>query len=326
MFYGCVNMSKISDSKVIINIKGGLGNQMFQYAFYKYLLYDGINVYLDIDSISYQNLSHSKYKLDYFDFEKKIAKFSECKCLNDLASSYQLTLLIRKRLWRPIITKIVRKILKLSVGSQKTYQVETREHNVEYFIKNINKESSLYIDGYFQAYKHIDKIKDVILNDFVFTKLLTPKILEIEEKIKNTNSVSIHIRHGDYLKYKKYNICSIRYYQNAIEYINSVYKNLSYFIFSDDIDYIKEKFTFLENYFIVDNSKEDISDYYDLFLMSCTKHNIIANSTFSWWGAYLNKNQNKLVLVPEKWQIDDDNQSMVNLICPPEWIRVPLTK
>jgi hypothetical protein len=319
-------MPDANNARVVINIKGGLGNQMFQYAFYRYLLCKGINACLDIDSIFYQNLPNFKYKLDYFNLDKKIACFAECRYLIDLASAYRINILVKKRLWLPIIIKIVRKLLKTAVFSKKTYQVETLEHNAEYFVKHINKESSLYLDGYFQSYRHINEIRQIILNDFTFTKGLTPQISEIAKIMERTNSVSLHVRRGDYLKYKKYNVCSIYYYQAAVEYINSRQADLSYFIFSDDLAYIKTNFTFLKNYCIVDTSKENPSDYYDLFLMSHAKHNIIANSTFSWWGTYLNQNPNKIVLVPEKWQLGDDNQSMINLICPPEWIRIPLTK
>jgi hypothetical protein len=119
-------------------------------------------------------------------------------------------------------------------------------------------------------------------------------------------------------------ICTLEYYENAVDYITAYYPDAYFYIFSDDADWVRSNFRFLKDFFIVDTKKDIISDYYDMFLMSKCKHNIISNSTFSWWGAFLNRNSNKKVLVPMKFS--NDLFITTDEICPPEWIRIPSTK
>jgi hypothetical protein len=112
------------------------------------------------------------------------------------------------------------------------------------------------------------------------------------------------------------------YYKNAVEYIQKTEKNPVYYIFSDDLEWARDNFTFLDHYHVVDTAQYDNSDYYDLYLMSICRHNIIPNSTFSWWGAYLNRNPGKMVICPDKWHGSDF--ILTDEICPKEWKRVPV--
>jgi hypothetical protein len=125
----------------------------------------------------------------------------------------------------------------------------------------------------------------------------------LRNKILSTNSVSIHIRCGDYLSPKYISIyggiCTIEYYKRAISYILQTVDNPVFFIFSDDIEWTKDNIT-INNAIFVSNNK-GINSFLDMYLMSICKHNIIANSSFSWWGAYLNKNKNKKVIMPNRW-------------------------
>jgi hypothetical protein len=161
------------------------------------------------------------------------------------------------------------------------------------------------------------------LADFSFKLKIPIYIEKILSDIENNGSVSIHIRRGDYLEpqfRKKFDVCTPQYYINATNYLNDFTQNFRYFIFSNDPDYVRENFSFLQNYYVVDTTMEEKSDYYDLLLMTRCKHNIIANSSYSWWGAWLNKNQHKIVITPDRWF--NDMPDYVDMICPPEWIRI----
>jgi hypothetical protein len=170
-------------------------------------------------------------------------------------------------------------------------------------------------------------IRETLLDEFRFDQPLVPHVEDVLSNIKAENSVSIHVRRGEYCTLRWWNglgsVCSLQYFKNAVGYFEDNYSNLKYFIFSDDKEYVKDNFRWLKNSVIVDIPDNTMCDYYDLFLMSECRHNIIANSTFSWWAAFLNKNPNKKVVVPfgkfsGDWITADE-------ICPPDWIRVLTT-
>lgn len=143
----------------------------------------------------------------------------------------------------------------------------------------------------------------------------------ISDEIRKTNSVSLHIRRGDYITSKITNkfhgTCCLGYYKKAMKLINKKVKNPKYFVFSDDIYWVKKNLE-IKNAFYVDDNVGDKS-YIDMQLMSMCKHNIIANSSFSWWAAWLNNNPNKIVIAPKKW-FNDPGMDTTDLISE-EWIR-----
>jgi hypothetical protein len=144
------------------------------------------------------------------------------------------------------------------------------------------------------------------------------------ESIQKGNSVSIQVRRGDFVGDDDLDICTMKYYSKAIKYLQERYSNLEFYLFSNDIHYLQTNFTFLDDSYIVDNSNEKHSDYFDLFLMTKTKHNIISNSSFGWWGAWLNQNPQKTVIVPEKWRGTDKYFANPDFVYPPEWIKLPI--
>ena len=166
--------------------------------------------------------------------------------------------------------------------------------------------SDKFYDGYWQSYQYFDSWRDVILKEFTFPKISMEDKLnfELNERLKNEeNSVGIHIRRGDYLKNWKYcGLCGIDYYQKAIAYILEHIKSPKFFLFSDDIDWVKENISpLLKGYGVTFvNWNHSINSYKDMQLMAMCKNLIIANSSFSWWAAYLNQN-NPIVVAPEKW-------------------------
>jgi hypothetical protein len=208
---------------------------------------------------------------------------------------------------------------------------ETKENRGFYLggvIPPLDERKAVVMSIQVQSYTYMIPIRDILLSDFSFKQELPKSIQKIREDMTNSNSVSLHIRRGDFIESEEQiklfgSICIIQYYLNAINYLKNKYSDLRFFIFSNDIAWTETNFAFLENVFFVDTSKENPSDYYDLFLMTQTQHNIIANSTFSWWGAWLNQNPSKIVITPDRWLGND--WLLIDDICPPEWVRISIS-
>ena len=189
------------------------------------------------------------------------------------------------------------------------------EPHFEYYDFDIKPED--YVIGFFQTEKYFDDAK------FDFKQALDGKNKEVADLINDSNSISLHIRRGDYVQKKRYQnvyaTCSLDYYRRAVELITKGNPDFKLFIFSDDISWVKENLKLpYETVYVDFNSGKD--SYKDMQLMSLCKHNVIANSSFSWWGAYLNKNPQKVVVAPCKWFNDEKiNQ---NDIIPQSWVRI----
>jgi hypothetical protein len=188
------------------------------------------------------------------------------------------------------------------------------------FDSDVFLQETVFFKGTWQAERYFKDIKEKFLQPFVFKSPIDSNNKTIIEKISTHNAVSVHIRRGDYLSShwgkRLFVIKDISYYKRAIEYIRQNVNDPHYFFFSDDMQWIKENFQ-MPNCTYVDHNKGKKS-YIDMYLMSLCKHNIIANSSFSWWGAWLNKNGNKIVVMPEKWM----NDNSCTGIFPDEWIKM----
>jgi hypothetical protein len=243
----------------IIVFQGGLGNQIFQYAFYRFQKKN----YPQLKWIFASGNSHNGFELNkWFDVEMVHANF----------------------LWR-IIFRIVHF---LKVKGIHDYIIDA-DANPE--------KNGIFISGYWQNKKYYQKH---FLN---FKKLkLSSQNEDIKKRMQSTQSIAIHIRRGDYLQppYDKIysGICTIEYYQHAIQIIKMHFDNPQFFIFSDDIEWVKENLKIPNSIFIDWNKGHN--SIYDMYLMSHTKANIIANSTFSYWGAFLNS-KTEMVIYPKKW-------------------------
>jgi hypothetical protein len=319
--------------KIIICLVGGLGNQMFQYAFYKSLLLRGIDVYFakNYFEINSDRENFLNFRLNYFEIQNlKIADINLYKDLIDWAHFYTVKQLIKIKanifiILKTCFIKIIRKILDvlhIKYNLKKTYYFEGI-NSKEFYKAHIDATTNMYLYGWYQAYDYITPIRNHLLNDFEFKLTMPKSISEILNDINNTNSVAIHVRRGDYKNYSfLHEIATITYYKNAVEYIRSSFSNVKFFLFCNEIDSLKDDFNCIGNYTMVDTTKECPPDYFDLFLMSRARHNIICNSSFGWWAAWLNRNPSKVVIVPEKWMTND--YITTNEICPPEWIRIPI--
>jgi hypothetical protein len=163
---------------------------------------------------------------------------------------------------------------------------------------------SSYLVGYWQSEKYFVKHKEVIRQELTFKNELSPENLATASSLLKTASVSLHVRRGDYVSSQATNdvhgVCTLDYYRNAISHMARSVESPRFFIFSDDINWVKAN---LQLDFPCEYIANNVgaNSYVDMRLMSMCKHNIIANSSFSWWGAWLNSNPNKIVIAPKKW-------------------------
>ena len=223
----------------------------------------------------------------------------------DNGYEYSVPDILNKQIYGPYIDNIFKKI--------KTNNFKNNNF-LNYYEKTFNYRpippvtQSVILNGYFQSFKYFEHNRDHILDIFQL-----PHIEELKNKYKNLlekNTVSVHIRRGDYVSIKHYHSClsDTDYYEKAI---NSIDYDVI-LVFSDDIEWCKTFFNKKNTFYISD------TDYNEMFLMSLCKNNIIANSTFSWWGAWLNKNLNKNVIAPTKWFESVTKYTSVDVI-PKEW-------
>ncbi|TXJ01968.1 MAG: alpha-1,2-fucosyltransferase [Neisseriales bacterium] len=277
---------------LIINCIGGLGNQMTQYAFYRELEFLGYNVKFYTGGFKNYTL-HNGYELD------KVFGIAP-----NYATEYEVQKL------HSLFNRIKRKIgCKNNVVIQKHYNF-----NPSYM--NYSKDS--FIDGYWQSQRYFADVIDVIRKDFSFPPL-SERNKGVAIRIAECNSISIHVRRGDYIGHSLYDgICDIDYYNRALLEITRSIENPVFFVFSNDLLWCRENLQ-LHNVVYVDINNAE-SGYCDLQLMSLCKHNILANSSFSWWAGWLNTNPGKLVIVPRKFfngNIYDESD-----LYPESWVKI----
>ena len=184
----------------------------------------------------------------------------------------------------------------------------------------VTREDTAFYDGYWQNEGNFKHVRNKILEVYTFPEFTDERNIELAGRLKSANSVSCHVRRGDYLKEPNMCVCAPNYYARAITEMNERVAPKLYVIFSDGIQWCKENLGGLigdREVIFVDWNKGENS-FRDLQLMTLCKHNIIANSSFSWWGAWLNRNVNKVVIAPEVWM----NKPIVNDPICSDWIRV----
>lgn len=267
---------------VILKIKGGLGNQMFQYSRVVSLA-DCFDIKLDISYYDYFPNRNSYLLEEIFNISNQVASENEISSLTHYGDA--------------TLTRLIRKITpKKTLFLERTYE---KSNNIN-FIKQYSIFGNLYLDGYWEDFRYLDGYEDAIKSIFKFPPISESKNSILLSKINNTKSVSIHLRRGDKLNSDIHHVPTLDYYLSAINKIKKLINddNLSFFVFSDDIEWAKNGFLGLEDKFeYVDWNIGDKS-FRDMQLMSQCDHNIISSSTFSWWAAYLNDNMQKVVISP----------------------------
>lgn len=286
----------------IIKFHGGLGNQMFQYCFYKRMMLESDEVLADT-SFFKKVKAHNGLEIERL-FNIK---------LNKIDKKIERFLFSKNK-----ITKLKRSILK-KINRFKVYTYFDTVYD-ESIIINPKKYS--FYEGYWQSEKYFKTIEDIIRKKIIFPEIVEEKNLKILKNIQEENSISIHVRRGDYVGHPQLDgLAPVEYYEKAIEYLKKKIENPKFFIFSNDLSWCKENLPLKENEYEVVEGNTGNNSYIDMQLMSLCKHNIIPNSSFSWWGAWLNKNPQKIVIAPERW-FTKESKFLYGDIVPKEWIKL----
>ena len=287
---------------IISRLNGGLGNQMFQYAFARHLSIKN-STNLKYDFIYYAGDSKRKYALGCFNIDIEKANRQEIKKF--LGTK------------KPFISRIQR-YLQIEINKK-----VLREKKLNFDKSNLSFGGEAYLIGYWQSEKYFEDIENVICKEFQFKKKPAGKNKSMLKRIMSTNSISIHVRRSDYVIDRKTNefhgVTKVQYYKKAIELVLNKKDKPTFFVFSDDIEWCVKNFDFIKGITFVDYNEQEKS-YEDMRLMSSCKHNIIANSSFSWWGAWLNQNEDKIIIAPQKW-FRSKNINTKDLI-PKSWIMI----
>ena len=297
---------------IIVNLKDGLGNQMFQYSLgYALSKKNDTNLSLDLRVLNEfkknppYDYTVRDYDLDIFNINYEKPKYKKILKIFEIFPKYK---------HRFFISKIFDK-LKMNTFLERSRKYEYR------ILESKNK--NLYLDGYWQSEKYFSNYRNEILDIFNFKTIEHEKYnIDIIKKINNLNSVCINVRRTDHVMEhaSALDTVNIEYYKKAIEHLKKLEKSeLHFFIFSDDIEWCKKNLSFIPNINFVDHGLYSGKKFYNyLYLMTQFKRFIIPNSTFAWWGAWLSKHKNKTVIVPAKWHKVDFHEAAD--IIPDNWI------
>lgn len=279
---------------IYINLKGGLGNQMFEYATAR-CIQERCNDEIVFVTKSLNQNEHDSFALSHFDIK-------ECQQINNKSNilfkalcALNVFYFSKRKNGQEKFNSLIKKISKFGIYI-------TIYDNPDYDFNTKNKT----LEGYFQNKKYFDQIRNILLEEFQ----VKDPVMEVNKKIYNdimrTNSVCLHIRRGDYVNNSTHEVCDLNYYKKAIELMNKKIENARFFVFSDDIEWVKENIKG-KNFVYVENNNPA---YEDLRLMYSCKNFIISNSSFSWWAQYLSKNNEKVVIAPSRWYKTNDQYDL----------------
>ena len=289
----------------IVVASAGLANMMFAYALVIAFRKRGVKSLLFVTE---SNAAHHGYELQ--------SVFHNVKPYEGIGHLFA------------IYYKVLGKLRNMHIRSyrvpNKVLLFPFKEHYLQecmiYYPEVFGCEKNVYYERQCQSYKYYEGCYRELCNAFAFDDtMLSSKSNVIRDKIRDCNSVSIHIRRGDYLYGTNRglgNVCNESYYKKTIEFLKTQTDNPVFFVFSDDKEWVKKHFN-SPNMIVVDHNYGKDS-WQDMYLMSKCCHNICANSSFSWWAAYLNQNREKIVVVPKKWYMTLEYDE----VPPPEWIRL----
>lgn len=288
---------------VVVKLMGGLGNQMFQFAFGLAVAKErNEKMFLDISSLVNKELEGNNPR----DYELGIFTYHVQKT-NILRSKYQIFFL-----------KLLKK---MNFSFLLSHIIEGK--NVE-LLKE--KQCVTYLEGYWQSEDYFKKYEPEIKKCFEFRPNSSEENKTLLNKISSKNSVSIHVRRGDYVSDYQTNqfhgVSSMEYYEQAIIYLKKKLIKPFFFVFSDDPEWVLQNFNLDKNESEIVDFNFGNKSFEDLRLMKSCEHNIIANSSFSWWGAWLNSNPQKIVIAPKKWFANSIKESQSQNIVPKEWKRI----
>ncbi len=289
---------------IISRILGGLGNQMFQYALGRRLsLERGEPLFLDLSAFD--------------DYPLRTYTLHRYRVNTPIARSEDVVRLRRGTGWRR--SSWVPRFLRPSLRPE-SYVRETTPF--QYDPSVVKRASPLYLKGYWQSARYFEPIAESLRADFSLREPLSPESEAVANRMQTSDATSVHIRRGDYVTDADANAvhgtCSLEYYRAAADEIARHATSPTFFVFSDDIDWVKAHLTLPGPTNYVDHNGA-ARDYEDMYLMSCCSKHIIANSSFSWWGAWLSTAKERVVIAPKRWLAKGAPSPDV---CPADWLRL----
>ena len=301
---------------ILVRINGGLGNQLFQYATARAISLK-LNRKLFLDIAWYRNIHTQENRSDPNATTPRDFLLNNYNIQSRVVNKFHLNWIKRLE-----IRSKYSKFYKLLFDGPLNNLSYTKINQDTFPLESIQEHPHIYLTGYWQNNDIIEEYKNLLSNDLTLKRPLSPNNQDHFKSINKTNSVAIHVRRGDYIsKPKSHEVhvsCSNNYYYDSIDYLQNKLTNLHYFIFSDDMTWVKNNLEFTINTTFIDNNEPE---YEHLFLMSQCKHQITANSTFSWWAAWLNTNPAKIIITPKHWYIDEHlNETVIRI--PKEWIKI----
>ena len=299
---------------VVVRLWGGLGNQLFQYAF-GYAVSQKMNCELKLDCSFFSEEFQSKNKR----FTRQLPLIIDLPILNnDTNIPHQIVKKV-EFLQKKNINRLIRipKHFKKEIDNDFFYVKETRPCFDPYYCSFYDED--IYFDGYWQCEEYFKDFKKDLTEQFI-PQVDQEKLKPIISDMVSRESIAVHIRRGDYVtsksKFSSLYVLQKEYYDNCFKSAREIFNAPYFYFFSNDIEWVKRNFGEKDNYIFI-SEQPGLSTMDEFYLMSCCKNQIIGNSTFSWWAAWLNKNENKLVWCPDKWFGNVD-------ILPTDWIKTSI--
>jgi hypothetical protein len=288
----------------IVRITSGLGNQMFQYAFYRALKANVPDTKMDVSEFRHRRHHHG-YELErVFNIVPDHASRKECDALADLS--------------KDLLSEFRRRWLHVELNCTGTL-IRESELGASFHPELLTMRNC-YFQGFWQTERYLLPVARSLRKELTFKQPLDDGNRRIAQDIASSNAVSIHVRRGDYVKKRRLetvgSVCSSTYYRNAIDRVDASVRQPRFFVFSDDPGWVRENVKIDDAFYVDINTGR--ASYRDMQLMSLCQHHIIANSSFSWWGAWLNADPGKLVIAPDIWLRDARMPDVV----PGSWLRV----
>jgi len=314
---------------IIVRITSGLGNQMYQYNFYKFIKerYPETTVKADVTWF-YANDEHHGFELEKLfkragsDFELDIASTKEIYKVTGQVPNFVKGALAGKcqYLLGPV-NRILREKIHPDFKCNKIDRLESERSDSFYEdVTNLDVTKDWYLFGYWIEEEYYKERLGKLKRELVFPDFADEANIATAKDMADSSSVSIHVRRGDYLSSiysDKFLILGRDYYEQAVNYIKDKVREPRFFIFSDDAEFVKQEFDWLDNKTIITNNTGSDS-FRDMQLMTRCKHNIIANSTFSQWGALLNDNAGHITVYPKAYMRNEDSQEKTT----DGWVRI----
>lgn len=292
---------------IIVSLIGGLGNQLFQYALGRTLAEKHqTELYLDVSG--FQNYQLHRYSLQHFRIVEKFMppdlerRLSWSRSRGRLSHwSYQ----VRRRF------------------DPQRYPVTVSERGFRFDPSVLSRSPPVHLEGYWQSEQYFSSIAEILREELAVRSTASCRNQELAQLMTESESISLHVRRGDYASNPQtlaiHGVCSTEFYERALRHVRSFCSNPHVFIFSDDPEWCRANLNIELPTTYVDHN-DAAHNYEDLRLMSSCRYNIIANSTFSWWGAWLNRHPARIVVAPARW-FQTTERDDTDLI-PPGWIRM----